>query len=37
MQRTTAEAVAALEAVKIPAAPLYSPQQALDDPHIRGA
>jgi crotonobetainyl-CoA:carnitine CoA-transferase CaiB-like acyl-CoA transferase len=35
--RTTAEALAALEAAKIPAGPLYSPQQALDDPHIRAA
>ncbi|HEV8439760.1 MAG TPA: CoA transferase [Methylomirabilota bacterium] len=35
--RTTVEALAALEAVKIPAGPLYSPQQALDDPHIRAA
>ena len=36
-ERTTAEALEALEAAKIPAAPLYSPQQALDDPHIRAA
>lgn len=36
-ERTTAEALAALEAAKIPAGPLYSPQQALDDAHIRGA
>jgi crotonobetainyl-CoA:carnitine CoA-transferase CaiB-like acyl-CoA transferase len=35
--RTTAEALAALEAAKIPAGPLYSPQQALEDPHIRAA
>jgi crotonobetainyl-CoA:carnitine CoA-transferase CaiB-like acyl-CoA transferase len=37
MTRTTAEALAALEAVKIPAGPLYSPQQALEDAHIRAA
>jgi crotonobetainyl-CoA:carnitine CoA-transferase CaiB-like acyl-CoA transferase len=35
--RTTAEALAELEAAKIPSAPLYSPQQALDDAHIRAA
>jgi crotonobetainyl-CoA:carnitine CoA-transferase CaiB-like acyl-CoA transferase len=35
--RTTAEALTALEAAKIPAGPLYSPQQALEDAHIRGA
>jgi crotonobetainyl-CoA:carnitine CoA-transferase CaiB-like acyl-CoA transferase len=36
-QRTTAEALAALEKAKVPAGPLYSPQQALDDAHIRTA
>jgi len=36
-ERTTAEALAVLEAAKIPAGPLYSPQQALEDPHIRAA
>ena len=35
--RTTKEALAELEAVKIPAGPLNSPQQALDDEHIRAA
>jgi crotonobetainyl-CoA:carnitine CoA-transferase CaiB-like acyl-CoA transferase len=35
--RTTAEALAELEAARIPAGPLYSPQQALDDAHIRQA
>jgi len=35
--RTTAEALAELEAAKIPAGPLYSPQQALEDEHIRKA
>ena len=37
MARTTAEALAELERVKIPAGPLYSPQQALEDAHIRAA
>jgi crotonobetainyl-CoA:carnitine CoA-transferase CaiB-like acyl-CoA transferase len=36
-ERTTVEALAALEAAKIPAGPLYSPQQALEDTHIRAA
>jgi crotonobetainyl-CoA:carnitine CoA-transferase CaiB-like acyl-CoA transferase len=36
-ERTTAEALAELEAAKIPAGPLYSPQQALEDTHIRAA
>ncbi|MBM4441568.1 MAG: CoA transferase [Candidatus Rokubacteria bacterium] len=36
-ERTTAEALAALETAKIPAGPLYSPQQALDDAHVRQA
>jgi crotonobetainyl-CoA:carnitine CoA-transferase CaiB-like acyl-CoA transferase len=35
--RTVAEALAALEANRIPAGAVYSPQQALDDPHIRDA
>ena len=35
--RTTEEALAALETAKIPSGPLYAPQQALDDPHIRQA
>jgi len=34
---TTAEALAALEKAKVPAGPLYSPQQALEDAHIRAA
>jgi len=33
--RTTAEALEALEAARLPAGPVYSPQQALDDPHIQ--
>ncbi len=36
-ERSTAEALAELEAAKIPAGPLYSPQQALEDAHIRAA
>ncbi len=36
-ERTTAEALAALEAARVPAGPLYSPQQALEDTHIRAA
>ncbi len=36
-ERTTAEALAALEAAKIPAGPLHSPQEALEDAHIRAA
>ncbi len=34
-ERTTDEALAALEAARIPAGPVLSPQQALDDPHVR--
>jgi crotonobetainyl-CoA:carnitine CoA-transferase CaiB-like acyl-CoA transferase len=37
MQRTTEQALKELEAAKIPAGPLYTPQQALDDTHIRQA
>jgi len=36
-ERTTAEALAALDVAKVPGAPLYSPQQALEDVHIRAA
>jgi crotonobetainyl-CoA:carnitine CoA-transferase CaiB-like acyl-CoA transferase len=36
-ERTTAEALAALESARVPAGPLYSPQQALEDAHIRAA
>jgi crotonobetainyl-CoA:carnitine CoA-transferase CaiB-like acyl-CoA transferase len=31
-ERTTAQAIAELEAAGLPAAPVYTPQQALDDP-----
>src|SRR5439155_24776813 len=36
-KRTTEQALKELEAAKIPAGPLYTPQQALDDAHIRRA
>ncbi len=32
--RTSAEALAALDAAGLPAGPIYSPQQALDDPQV---
>jgi len=35
--RTSAEALAALEANRIPAGPVYTPQQALDDKHVQDA
>ncbi len=35
--RSVAEALATLEANRIPAGPVYSPQQALDDPHVKVA
>lgn len=34
-EHTSAEALAELEKARIPAGPVYSPQQALDDPHIQ--
>jgi crotonobetainyl-CoA:carnitine CoA-transferase CaiB-like acyl-CoA transferase len=36
-ERTTAEALAALDAARIPAGPLYAPQQVLEDAHVRAA
>jgi crotonobetainyl-CoA:carnitine CoA-transferase CaiB-like acyl-CoA transferase len=36
-ERTTAEALAELEAARVPAGPVYSPRQALGDAHIRAA
>jgi crotonobetainyl-CoA:carnitine CoA-transferase CaiB-like acyl-CoA transferase len=36
-ERSCAEALAALETASIVAGQVYSPQQALDDPHIRAA
>ena len=35
--RTVKEALAELEANRIPAGPIYTPQQALDDPHVQEA
>ena len=32
--RTTAEALEALDAAGLPAGPIYTPQQALDDPQV---
>ena len=36
-QRTTEEALAELEAARVPAGPVYTPQQTLDDPHVQRA
>ena len=36
-ERTTGDALAALERAQIPAGPVYSPEQALQDPHVRAA
>jgi crotonobetainyl-CoA:carnitine CoA-transferase CaiB-like acyl-CoA transferase len=36
-ERTTEQALAELEKAKVPAGPLYTPQQALEDAHIRKA
>ena len=36
-ERTTEQALAALENVRLPAGPVYSPQQTLDDPHVQAA
>ena len=34
-ERTTSEALEQLAAARIPAAPVLSPQQVLEDPHVR--
>ncbi len=34
-RRTTAESLAELERARIPAGPVYTPQQVLDDPHFQ--
>jgi crotonobetainyl-CoA:carnitine CoA-transferase CaiB-like acyl-CoA transferase len=34
-ERTTAEVLEATEQAKVPAGPVYSPRQVLDDPHIQ--
>ncbi|MBI5278704.1 MAG: CoA transferase [Burkholderiales bacterium] len=36
-ERTRDEVLAALAAAKLPAGPVYSPQEALDDPHVQAA
>ena len=36
-QRYTDEAISELEKAGIPAGPVYTPQQALDDPHVQAA
>jgi crotonobetainyl-CoA:carnitine CoA-transferase CaiB-like acyl-CoA transferase len=36
-RRSTAQALAELEAARIPAGPVLSPQAALDDPHVQAA
>jgi len=36
-ERTTREALAELDAANIPAGPVYSPQAAVDDPHVNQA
>ena len=33
--RTTEQALAELEAARVPAGPVYTPRQTLDDPHVR--
>jgi crotonobetainyl-CoA:carnitine CoA-transferase CaiB-like acyl-CoA transferase len=34
-ERTTAEALSALERARIPAGPVYSPRETIGDPHVR--
>ncbi len=36
-ERTSAEALAQMEAARLPAGPVLSPQQVLDDPHVAAA
>ena len=36
-ERTTQECIDLLEEARIPAGPVYSPQQALDDPHVQAS
>lgn len=36
-ERSVAEALAQLERAKVPAGPVYAPQQLLDDPHVNAA
>jgi crotonobetainyl-CoA:carnitine CoA-transferase CaiB-like acyl-CoA transferase len=35
--RSSAQALAELEAARVPCGPVYRPQQVLDDPHVRAA
>jgi crotonobetainyl-CoA:carnitine CoA-transferase CaiB-like acyl-CoA transferase len=35
--RTTEEALASLEAARIPCGPIYAPAQTIDDPHVKAA
>jgi crotonobetainyl-CoA:carnitine CoA-transferase CaiB-like acyl-CoA transferase len=35
-ERTSAEALSELERAKIPAGPVYSPAEVMEDPHVRG-
>ena len=32
--QTSAEAIAAFEGARVPAGPVYTPREALDDPHV---
>lgn len=34
-ERSSADAIAAFEAARVPAGPVYRPREALDDPHVR--
>ena len=34
-ERSRAEAIAAFEAARVPAGPVNTPREALDDPHVR--
>jgi crotonobetainyl-CoA:carnitine CoA-transferase CaiB-like acyl-CoA transferase len=36
-RRSSAAALAELEAARVPCGPVYSPQDVLDDPHVRAA
>ena len=35
-ERTSAEAIAAFEGARVPAGPVYTPRETLDDPHVEG-
>lgn len=35
-ERSTEQALAELEAARVPAGPVYTPRQTLEDPHVRG-